>query len=552
MGFGLSGGGRVALAGVGGVRFWGGGASGAGGGPGTFRLAGRGCEVSGTPEGYLGAEGPLGAGPSPELVAAGYRLETADARFLHRGLCLADLAHILELREIGLMPPEPARALCREVLDFLATPVGEFPYLPEYGDSYNSRERELERRLGSAAGWLPAGRTRREAGRIALRLALREGLLELHEAAAGLAVVLAARGRELAEVVWNDATYLQPAQPSSFGYYLAGFAEGALRDMERIRACYRRANLSPAGSGGVGGTLIPLNRERLAERLGFDAPTVHIRDGMWSADALADAAAAAAQAVITADRLAEDLEIFASPQFGYVRLAGGSSRASVSLPQKRNPYALAVIRGGAGTLIGRAAGLLVTQRTPSARTDNWLYAYGETVGAVEIATGLLRLAGETVRGMEVDTAALREGAGRHGSLAADLAERLTMDGGLDYRSAYRVVGRALAAVAEANGGGVWPGADDLRRAAGELGIGLRAADAEAARAAVGKPGEVGAEWLAVRDAPGSCAPHRVREHCRSAEERAAQARRWSEAARSRNEAAAERLTAAARSLAEGE
>lgn len=503
------------------------------------------------PEGYLGAEGPLADGPSPALVEAGYRLEIADARFLHRGLGLADLAHILELREAGAVPEEAARALCREALVFLETPVEDFPYDPLYGDAYNSRERELERRLGPAAGWLPAGRTRREAGRIAVRLALRERLLGLHGAAADLAMTLAGRGRELAEVVWNDVTYLQPAQPSSFGFYLAGFGEGAVRDLERIRACYRLADRSPAGSGGVGGTVIPLDRERLSARLGFDGPTAHIRDGMWSADMLADAGWAAAQAALTVNRLAEDLEIFASPQFGYVRLADGSSRASVALPQKRNPYALAVIRGGAGTLIGRAAGLMAVGRTPSARTDNWLYGYGEAVGAVETAARLVRLAEETVREMEVDGGRLAAGAGAHGSLATDLAERLTLDGGLDYRSAYRIVGRA---VAEAGDGG-WPAADDLRRAAGELGFGEEAArwgaSLEEAWEATGKPGELGARWLAGRDAAGSCAPSQVEEHCRSVEERVARAREWAEAARNWTEAAARDLISAARRLADG-
>ena len=503
------------------------------------------------PEGYLGAEGPLADGPSPALVEAGYRLEIADARFLHRGLGLADLAHILELREAGAVPEEAARALCREALVFLETPVEDFPYDPLYGDAYNSRERELERRLGPAAGWLPAGRTRREAGRIAVRLALRERLLGLHGAAADLAMTLAGRGRELAEVAWNDVTYLQPAQPSSFGFYLAGFGEGAVRDLERIRACYRLADRSPAGSGGVGGTVIPLDRERLSARLGFDGPTAHIRDGMWSADMLADAGWAAAQAALTVNRLAEDLEIFASPQFGYVRLADGSSRASVALPQKRNPYALAVIRGGAGTLIGRAAGLMAVGRTPSARTDNWLYGYGEAVGAVETAARLVRLAEETVREMEVDGERLAAGAGAHGSLATDLAERLTLDGGLDYRSAYRIVGRA---VAEAGDGG-WPAADGLRRAAGELGFGENAArwgaSLEEAWEATGKPGELGARWLSGRDAVGSCAPSQVEEHCRSVEERVARAREWAEAARNRTEAAARDLISAARRLADG-
>lgn len=504
------------------------------------------------PEGYLGVEGPLAAGPSPALVEAGYRLETADARFLHRGLGLADLAHVLELREAGAVPEEAARAICRETLLFLETPAGDFPYDPRYGDAYNSRERELERRLGRAAGWLPAGRTRREAGRIAVRLALRERLLNLHGAAADWAATMAGRGRELAEAVWNDVTYLQPAQPSSFGFYLAGFGEGAVRDLERIRACYRLANRSPAGSGGVGGTVIPLDRERLSARLGFDAPTAHIRDGMWSADVLADAGWAAAQAALTANRLAEDLEIFASPQFGYVRLAGGSSRASAALPQKRNPYALAVIRGGAGTLIGRAAGLMASGRTPSARTDNWLYGYGEAVGAVETAARLVRLAEETAREMEVDREKLAASAGAHGSLAADLAERLTLRSGWDYRSAYRMIGRA---VAEADG--EWPTADDMRRAAEELNIeeegccGRAGLGLDEAWEAAGRLGETGAGWLAARDAVGSCAPTRVEEHCRSLEERIARARNWAEAARNQTEAAARNLIAAARRLADG-
>ena len=215
---------------------------------------------------------------------------------------------------------------------------------------------------------------------------------------------------------------------------------------------------APAGSGGVGGTSIPIDRTRLSDRLGFEQPTAHIRDGMWAADAMIDCAVAAVQATLNADRLAEDLEIFASPQFGYVMLGGSSSRASVMLPQKRNPYALAVIRGGCGTLIGRATGLMTTQRTPSARTDNWLYTYGEVIGAVELASRLVRLAADVVATMKVDIETLVASAGDNFSTATDLAERLVLEQGLDYRSAYRIVGRAVADAAEVGeerlGGGI--------------------------------------------------------------------------------------------------
>ena len=496
------------------------------------------------PEGYLGSEGRLRSGPSPALIDAGYRLEVADARILHEGLCLADLSHVLELAEARVVPTDAAAELCRVLLDFLSTPVDAFPYDPVYGDAYNSRERELERRVGAAAGWLPTGRTRREAGRIAIRIALRRLLLDLHAAVIELATGLVGRAVELASVPWNDTTYLQPAQPSSFGYYLAGFAEQATRDLDRIRWCHGWANRSPAGSGGVGGTSIPLSRARMSDRLGFDRPTPHIRDGMWSADGMVDCTVAATQAVLNANRLAEDLEVFATPQFGYVALGGSSSRASVLLPQKRNPYALAVIRGGCGTLIGRSTGLMSTQRTPSARTDNWLYAYGEVIGAIELADRLLRLAADVVSTMEVDTGRLSDSAGDNFTTATDLAELLVVRHGLDYRSAYRIVGRAVANASDRGQSRVV--VEDLEQAAGECGITL--AGLSSAVEVVARVDAV----ISSRNTPGGAAPHRVVEHCRSILARVRRALEWAEAARQVDESVTTRLLSEASRLAGGD
>ena len=396
------------------------------------------------PHGYLGADGRISSGPAPVLVEAGYVLELADAPLLHHGLGLADLAHVMELHEAGVVPPEQVAVLLSTLLEMLDIPVEEFPYDPMYGDAYNSRERELERRLGSVAGWLHSGRTRREAGRIAFRLALRARLLDLHEAVGAFLEAVATQSAAHADSVWADTTYLQPAQPSTFGHYLGGFGEEATRHLDRLEQAYRWADRSPAGVGGVGGSRVPMDRMRLARSLGFAAPGAHTRDAMWAVDGLADAVVAAAQAATTVDRMAEDFEIFASPSFGYVTLDASLCRASVLMPQKRNPYALAVIRAGAGTLIGRATGLLVTQRTPSARTDNWLHAYGEVVGALELARKVVTLGAEVARTLEVDRDALAAVAGQNFTGATDLAEELLLRHGLDYRSAYRVVGRAVA------------------------------------------------------------------------------------------------------------
>ncbi|AFM20120.1 argininosuccinate lyase (plasmid) [Mycolicibacterium chubuense NBB4] len=494
------------------------------------------------PEGYLGAQARITSGPAAELVEAGYALELADAPLLHHGLGLADLAHVIALREAGVIPEAEGASLLTVLLDTLATPAEAFPYDAVYGDAYNSRERELERRLGRVAGWLHTGRTRREAGRIAFRVAMREHVLALHETTGRFVSALAEQAAAQSATVWADTTYLQPAQPSTFGHYLGGFGEEAARHLGRLEAVHRWADRSPAGVGGVAGTRVPVDRHRLAALLGFAAPGAHTRDVMWSVDGLADAAMAATQAATTVDRLAEDLEIFASPGFGYVALDASLCRASVLLPQKRNPYALAVIRSGAGTLIGRTTGLLVTQRSPSARTDNWLHAYGEVAGALELARRVVSLGAEVVATVRVDRTALATAAGAHFTGATDLAEELVLRHGLDYRSAYRVVGRAVATATEA--GQSTLDAADLACAAAQVldrdltfDPGLVADAQDPVRCALH------------RSALGGSAPDRVREHCRALAERVGVAENWRRERQAAADAAEAALVATARRLA---
>jgi argininosuccinate lyase len=496
------------------------------------------------PEGYLGTAGRITSGPAPELVEAGYALETGDAPLLHRGLTLADLAHLVELTDCGALRADEAAPLCAALLGLLDTPAAEFPYDPVYGDAYNSRERELERALGPAAGRLHLGRTRREAGRIAFRLTLRDKLLGLHADVTAFAAATADQATGHAATLWADTTYLQPAQPSTFGHYLGGFAEQAVRHLDRIETAYARVDASPAGSGGAGGTRLPMDRDRLARRLGFGSVGPHTRDAMWSADALADALTAASLAVATLSQLASDLEIFASPAFGYLTLDASLCRASVLMPQKRNPYALPVLRGGAGTLIGRLTGLLATGLTPSARTDNWLYAYGEVAGAVDLAGRLVRLGTAVVAGLTVHTDVLAEQAAGHFTAAADLAEELAQRFRLDYRTAYQVVGRAVAATLAQAGTEltvptVRAAAQDITGTALPVTADLLAAATEPVSA------------VAARDVPGGASPRRVREHAQRVERRAAAARRWNAARRAHIAEAEAQLTAAAKEIACG-
>lgn len=392
--------------------------------------------------------GPPVQGPAPEMIESGFVLENADAPILHAGLNLADLAHVLDLRSRAVIPEAAARRLLGVVLDAVDTAPEDFPYDPAFGEPYNSRERAFVAQIGDDAGWLHAGRPRREAVRIALRLHLRHQLVGLVEASADLAGTIADLAREHSRTWMPDQTYLQHAQPSTFGHYVLSFAYPLLREGERLLDAYAWTNTSPGGAGCVNGSRLLADRGPVGALLGFDGVIEHTRDAMWQTDGLVDMLASAASLVSAQSKLAEDLEIWASNEFDYVTIADGYSRSSVLMPQKRNPYSLSIIRGASGTLIGRLTGFLAVIKSPSARSDNLIYAYGEVPRALDLAWRTTRLTDGVVRTLQVNSermwAALESGF----SQATDLCEYVMQTCALDYRTAYQVVGTAVRTASE--------------------------------------------------------------------------------------------------------
>lgn len=406
-----------------------------------------------------------------ELVASAFELETSYARTLHEGLNLADLAHVLDLRCRGVVPDAPFRRLLGALLELDRTPAADFPYDPADGEPYNSREAVLAGRIGDDAGWLHAGRPRREATRVAFRLYLRRAVAELVGEVAGAARAVADQATVGAAVLFPDQTYLQQAQPSTVGHYLLSFAYPLLRDGDRLTEALAWANRSPGGAGCVNGTSLRPDREGLAHRLGFDGVITHTRDAMWQTDGLVSLLAALANLGTTEDALAEDLEIWSSIEFDFVRIGDGFTRASVLMPQKRNPYALSIIRGSTGVLAGRLAGFLSVQKAPSARSDKLIYAYTEIPPAVELATKMARLTAGVVASLEFNEVAMRRALDSGYSQATDLAEHLMERCQVDYRSAYRIVGEAVRDLAATERRAYELSPADLSAAAARLGLG---------------------------------------------------------------------------------
>jgi len=387
--------------------------------------------------------------PAPELVAAGFALESADAPFLHRGLNLADLAHVVDLRSRGIVPEEPARALLGLLLETSEMTVEEFPYDPSHGEPYNSREYYFAGRLGDVAGWLHAGRPRREAARIALRLHLRSQVVEMVEEAARFCNAVAGLAEAHAETLMPDQTYRQQAQPSTFGHYVISFAYPTARDGRRLLDGLEWVNNSPGGAGCVNGSRLLPDRTLIASLLGFSGVIEHTRDAMWQTDGLIDILATTASLTSNQSKLAEDLEIWSSSEFDFVDLAGPYTRASILMPQKRNPYSLSIVRGAAGVLIGRLTGFLAVVKSPSARSDNLIFAYGEVPRALDLALRVTRLMSGVVSTLSVNAERMWEELEGGFSQATDLAEYVMGKCGIDYRSAYVVVGHTVRAAARA-------------------------------------------------------------------------------------------------------
>lgn len=424
--------------------------------------------------GYLGLGSRFESGPSPLLVATGFRTESRQARYLHRGLGLADLAHVLAMRDAGVLPAPAGSRLLGALVELEDRGAEELGYDPTDGDAYNSRERMLQDRVGPDAGWLSLGRTRREAGRVAFYLAARDGLLRLHDMVAGFVGTAITRSRQHLESWWADLTYWQPAQVSTFGHYLLSFAHEAARHLDRIEATWTRCGLVPVVAGGVAGTTVPVDRAAYVRRLGLAGAATTSRDAMWSVDGLLDTGFVADHTAITVSRMAEDFLLFASAPFGYVRLHDAHCRASVYLPQKRNPYALSVVRGGASLITGRVSGLVTSLRTASAQTDNWIHNYGEVLETIELAGQLTALMAEVLAKAEFDAERMAASALDGFTEAADLAERLA-GSGLDYRSAHSLVAAAVTAAERRGDTRLAPG--DYQNLARQSGADLSPADA---------------------------------------------------------------------------
>jgi argininosuccinate lyase len=397
--------------------------------------------------------GRFAAAPAAEV--ARFTESVSFDRRLWRQDIRGSRAHARMLQHAGLLTPTEARAILRG-LDRIEAQIesGRFAWKPELEDVHMNIEAELTRRVPAGAK-LHTGRSRNDQVALDLRLWVRDQLTGLVSDVQALQRALVALGERERAVVLPGYTHLQRAQPVYLAHHLLAYVEMLARDRERLEQAGARANVCPLGSGALAGSTLPLQRERVARLLGFaDANgrpqlTQNSMDAVSDRDFALDFCAATAVLGMHLSRLAEDLVLWTSTEFGFIRFDDAYTTGSSLMPQKKNPDVAELMRGKSARLIGNLVSLLtllkglpLTYNRDLQEDKEPLFDSADTVRAT------LQVCAAMLQHTRVNRQRCQAAAADPALLATDLVDYLVRKG-VPFRRAHHGIGSLVAAAERA-------------------------------------------------------------------------------------------------------
>ncbi len=378
-----------------------------------------------------------------------------DCRLLAQDI-LGSIAHARMLGRIGLLSSEQAEQMEDGLIGVLNRFVaGEVEYTDTLEDIHTHVEHELRDVVGAdLVGRLHAGRSRNDQVALDELLWLRDAVSEIRTGILKLTNALVSQAEANATVPLVGLTHLQAAQPVTVGHHLLAHTFPLVRDEERFGDLQRRNRFCPLGSGSLAGSPLPLDREYVAETLGFaGGPTRNSMDSVADRDLLVEFQQVSALVGVHLSRLAEDLISWAAPTHGYINLPDACCTGSSLMPQKKNPDALELVRGKSARLIGNAVQMQVMLKAlPMAYNKDLQEDKEALFDSFDVLRDCLALATLCVAGMEVVEERCRETVMSDPHLlATDLADYLVSKG-VPFRQAHEVVGAAVAQAEKKNCG----------------------------------------------------------------------------------------------------
>ncbi len=354
-------------------------------------------------------------------------------------------AHCTMLAETGILSRADAEAIVAGLDQVLAEiEGGSFPFRAEFEDIHMNVEQRLRELIGEPAGRLHTARSRNDQVATDFRLWVRDATDGLMGEVERLQRALLERAEEHAATVMPGFTHLQAAQPVTLGHHLLAYVEMLGRDRGRLADARNRMNECPLGAAALAGTSFPIDRHMTAKALGFDRPMANSLDAVSDRDFALEFLGAGAILATHLSRLAEEIVIWTSAQFAFIRLSDAYSTGSSIMPQKRNPDAAELVRAKAGRVIGALNSLLIVMKgLPLAYSKDMQ----DDKEPVFEAADTLELALAAMTGMvETFTAnesRLRSAAGAGFTTATDLADWLVRELGTPFRNAHEVAGKVV-------------------------------------------------------------------------------------------------------------
>ena len=359
----------------------------------------------------------------------------------------ASKAHAAMLAAQGIITKTDAREIQKGLDEILGEiERGTMPFDRALEDVHMNVESRLKERIGTPAGRLHTARSRNDQVATDFRLYVRERIDALDAALARLQLVLVDKAEAHAATVMPGFTHLQPAQPVTFGHHLLAYVEMAGRDRGRLADARRRLNECPLGAAALAGTSFPIDRKMTAEALEFDRPAANSLDAVSDRDFVLETLAAASIAAVHLSRFAEELVLWSTPQFGFIKLSDKFSTGSSIMPQKRNPDAAELTRAKVGRIAGAFQSLLMVMKgLPLAYSKDMQEDKEVAFDALDSLGLAVAAMSGMVEDMEPQPDAMLAAAGSGYSTATDLADWLVRVLKMPFRDAHHVTGRIVAA-----------------------------------------------------------------------------------------------------------
>ncbi|MDB5643357.1 MAG: argH [Hyphomicrobiales bacterium] len=371
-----------------------------------------------------------------------YRFASQDIR--------GSLAHVAMLSRQGIIDESAAKAIATG-LEQVRTEIeaGTFTFSRALEDIHMNVESRLAEIVGPDAGRLHTARSRNDQVALDFRLWVRDTIDQLDEQLRDLQKALAGRALDHAGAVMPGFTHLQSAQPVTFGHHLMAYVEMLGRDRSRFADARKRLNECPLGSAALAGTSFPIDRDMTASALGFDRPTANSLDSVSDRDFVLETLSAAAICAVHLSRFAEEIVLWATPQFGFATLSDKFTTGSSIMPQKRNPDAAELVRGKSGRVIGALTGLLIVMKgLPLAYSKDMQEDKEGTFDALQSLSLCVAAMTGMVGDLTPDLKRMKAAAGSGYAIATDLADWLVRALDMPFRDAHHVTGRLVAMAAE--------------------------------------------------------------------------------------------------------